>query len=193
MISRPVFESGMEDLKLERHEPIKEVLLGGGRLDGVEDDEEIGAFCRSLVEETEAGEACQTKIPELSERERGYDEGVESGCLVSVLVTYAQYQGQIVRFARDDSVAGHLRQRPPALRHLHVQQRSSHRSDISLLEKKTHNQRVEIALLPVPSEVSHRTPLGREYVFREEGSQRISLAYARVIHQRLGQPPRQMK
>ena len=128
------------------------------------------------------------------ERERGYDEGVGVGLpLFLFSSTHAQYQGQIVRFARDDSVAGHLRQRPPALRHLHVQQRSSHRNDISLLEKTTHNQCMEIALLPVPSEISHRTPLGREYVFREEGSQRISLAYARVIHQRLGQPPRQME
>jgi uncharacterized protein (DUF779 family) len=59
MIACPVFESGVKYIELKRHEPIEEVLPGRSGFHSVQDDEEIGAFGRSLVEKAEAREACE--------------------------------------------------------------------------------------------------------------------------------------
>jgi len=56
MVPCPVLEPGLHDLELKREESVKQVRLGVGGLDRIEDGKEIGAFGRGLVEEPETGE-----------------------------------------------------------------------------------------------------------------------------------------
>ena len=70
MVPRPIRTPRAEDLELEGEDAVHEPGAGGGRVDGVEDVEEVGAFGRGLVEEAQARECGEAKVPELARASR---------------------------------------------------------------------------------------------------------------------------
>ena len=63
VVASPVLEARVEDLELEREHALEQEFARRGRLDSVQDREEVRAFGRGLVEETHARERGETEIP----------------------------------------------------------------------------------------------------------------------------------
>ena len=63
VVPRPVLELRVKDLELEGQDAIKEErpLLRG--LDGVQDGEQIRAFCGRLIEQAHASQGGQPEVP----------------------------------------------------------------------------------------------------------------------------------
>jgi len=82
-IGGPVLDACEDDVELEGEDVLEDVRAGGGGLDGRERAEQVGRFCRGLVEEAEAGEGGEAEGPELlgrkGEGERGGKDGSVRG------------------------------------------------------------------------------------------------------------------
>lgn len=71
-IGSPVLDACEDDVEFEGEDVLEDVRAGRGGFDGGERAEQVGRFCRGLVEETKAGEGGEAEGPELYwEEERG--------------------------------------------------------------------------------------------------------------------------
>ena len=65
MVTRPVWDASMHELKLEGEHDVKEACAALWQHNVVEHGEEVGALGGCLIEEVEVGKAAETKVPQL--------------------------------------------------------------------------------------------------------------------------------
>ena len=144
MVPSPVLELRVEDVELEGQLAVEQERAGLGRLDGVQDREQVRALGRGLVEEPHARERRQAQVPQLGVATFGFRFGVEfrfrvrrGGCkifgtrAVGGMVRWWEPRGRartthgedvrnLFRVCLDYAVSSLPCNRPPAVRHLHA-------------------------------------------------------------------------